>query len=284
MAKKVNISSLPDPKEIDKIIKEFVKICEPLENNQICVLVDKCTDATYCECHISAKKIISLGTIDVPLDPEEQLEYRANREVMEDHVAFGQMKEDALGKRSFSNIVIEFNDTFDPNHPLKIIGGQHRYLAIKEALEKQGVNENHGVKIYFGLDTEQRLDVQLISNTNIAASTDLLDRMLETVSGPQLRSWCQDVGFLSPGKDFSDIRKHGQLVTVKAARTFILNYFKGKETDPLKLDSTKTIPLLAETGGVGSDWEDFKKANPNWWTDQGLKEAGREFALLCVAQ
>jgi len=67
---------------------------------------------------------------------------------------------DALNKRSFSNIVTEFTEVFDPEHPIKIIGGQHRYLAIKEALEKQSINENHGVKVYFGLDNDQRLDVQ----------------------------------------------------------------------------------------------------------------------------
>lgn len=270
--------------KIQTLLDNFIKICEPLERDHILPFVDKCTNSTYCECHISAQKLISLGTIDVPLDPEEQQEYRANRDVVEDHIAFDKMKEDALNKRSFSNIVTEFTEVFDPEHPIKIIGGQHRYLAIKEALEKQSINENHGVKVYFGLDNDQRLDVQLISNTNIAASTDLLDRMLETVSGPELRNWCQEVGLLLESQDFSDNRKHGQLVTVKATRTFILNYFKGKEVNPKNLDITKTIPILAETGIEATDWAEFKKAHPNWQKDAKLKEAGKEFALLSVAQ
>ncbi len=66
------------------------------------------------------------------------------------------------------------------------LGGQHRYHAIKEALDF-GVDEWHGVKICLDLTTEQRLDAQLISNTVIVISSDLFDRMHETVNGPQLR-------------------------------------------------------------------------------------------------
>jgi hypothetical protein len=66
---------------------------------------------------------LELGTIDVPLDPEGQPEYRANREIVEDHVAFERMKEDAAARRSFSNIVAEYTTSYDSTHPLKIIGG-----------------------------------------------------------------------------------------------------------------------------------------------------------------
>lgn len=282
MTKKSKKADLIDKGKIEELIREFIKTCEPLEKDRVVVLEDACTNATYCECHISAKRLILNGTINVALDPEQQ-EYRANREVVEDHIAFEKMKEDALNKRAFSNIVAEFVSEYDPKHPLKIIGGQHRYLAIEEALKK-GIDENHGVKLYFGLNTDQRLDVQLISNTNIAASTDLYDRMYETVSGPELRNWCHDVGLLLEGKDFADRRKHGQLVTVRAARTFILNYYKGKEIDPQKLDHTESIPVLADTGGKAEDWENFKKRHPKWFNDGELKKAGTEFAALCEAQ
>lgn len=33
------------------------------------------------------------------------------------------MKEDALERRTFSNIVAEFSTDLDPDHPLKVIGG-----------------------------------------------------------------------------------------------------------------------------------------------------------------
>ena len=120
-----------------------------------------------------AEKIVSLATTDVPLDPEEQPEYRANREIVADHTAFSAMKEDAKKRRSFSNIVAEFTTEFDEAHPLKIIGGQHRFEAMKEALA-EGVNESHGLKVYFGLTSEQRLDAQLISQYRHCRSHGLI--------------------------------------------------------------------------------------------------------------
>ena len=65
--------------------------------------------ARYWECHLSAKTIIKCGTIDVPLDPEKQGEYRANRDSVEVHVAYEQRMEDALQRRIFSNIVAKFS-------------------------------------------------------------------------------------------------------------------------------------------------------------------------------
>jgi len=70
------------------------------------------------------------------------------------------VKDDAKHGRTFSNIVAEFTRDFDPDRPIKIIGGQHRFQAISEALAV-GVDEWHGLKVYFGLNMEQRLDVQL---------------------------------------------------------------------------------------------------------------------------
>ena len=148
-------------------IEKFCEIFSPIEST-VYILEDARTKALYCECHIYAQNIVTLGTIDSPLDSENQAEYRANRDVVEDNAAFLQMKEDAKLKRSFSNIVAEYITTFDEEHPLKIIGGQHRFIAISEAYATENVNQPHGVKVYFGLNTEQRLDVQLISNTNIA--------------------------------------------------------------------------------------------------------------------
>ena len=37
------------------------------------------------------------------------------------------MKIDAQKGRNFSNIVTEYTTDFDSEHPLKIIGGQHRF-------------------------------------------------------------------------------------------------------------------------------------------------------------
>ena len=267
----------------DNDLAEFIGLFEPLEADHLYPLVDRRTDARFVECHIRAAKLVPQSTIDVPLDPEDQPDYRANRELVEDATAFLQMKADAVKGRSFSNLVAEFTTTFDAEHPLKIIGGQHRCIAIREALQC-GVDEYHGVKVYFGLDSEKRLDVQLISNTNIAVSSDLIDRMLETVSGPDLRTWCHRVGLLADNQDFADRREWGQPITVRAARTFIVNYLQGREIDPREFDSTKTTPTMARTGIRDPEWEELRRKNPGMWEDAELLEAGQEFALLDKAQ
>lgn len=271
------------PQSVSELVKDFAGRCKPLEAENLYVLTDARTEARYCECHLRGSTIIELSTIDVPLDPDEQPEYRANREIAEDHGAYEKMKTDALAGRSFSNIVAEYVDASDPDQPLQIIGGQHRFNAIEEALKK-GVDEYHGVKVYFGLDADQRLDVQLISNTNIAVSNDLLDRMYETVRGPQLRDWCQEVGLLDEGQDFADKRQRGQPITVRAARTFIYNYYEGRKIDPKAFSEVRTTPVLLKTGDVIVEWEQLKEDHPEMWGDPELKKAGEEFAALSADQ
>jgi hypothetical protein len=287
-APKINVIDVaPDSlvenlQDVSDLIEDFARKCMPLEIENLYLLTDARTNARYCECHIRANTIVHLSTIDVPLDPDEQYEYRANREIIEDHAAYAKMKNDALAGRTFSNIVAEFVDGDGSELPLQIIGGQHRYNAIKQALN-EGIDEYHGVKVYFGLDSDQRLDVQLISNTNIAVSTDLLDRMYETVAGPQLREWCQEVGLLDEDQDFADKRQRGQPITVRAARTFIFNYYKGLAIDPKKFGEVRTTPALVKTGDVVTEWEQLKKDQPEMWKNPKLEEAGKEFATLTRA-
>jgi hypothetical protein len=268
-----------------KFLEHFAKEFAPLETHeQLLELTDHRTGARYCECHIRGSKLVSLGTIDVPLDPEEQSEYRANREIVVNDSAFRTMKLDAAQRRSFSNIVAEYTKEFDADHPLKIIGGQHRFDAIREAL-KDGIDEYHGVKVYSGLDMQQRLDVQLISNTNIAVSGDLVDRLQETFKGPQLRHWSQSVGLLTGDQDFADAYERGGPISVKIARTFITNYYIGMAIDAKKFDSTDTTPTVCRSnGGVDEDWEKVKVEHPKLWSDAELLQAGKEFSALIVAQ
>lgn len=268
--------------EIKKMISEFSELFNPVEDI-LYIFDDAKTHAIYCECHIYADKVILNGTVDSPLDADNQPDYRANRDVVEDSVAFLQMKDDAIQKRSFSNIVAEYTTAFDEEHPLKIIGGQHRFMAISEASEK-GINQYHGLKVYFGLSIDQRLDVQLISNTNIAVSSDLLDRMLETVKGPQLRDWCQKVGLLNDYEDFADRKQRNGKITVRAARTFIMNYYKGLDVDSNSFPKVKTMPVLAKTGGIDDDWEQLKSVHSEMWENESLIKAGKEFAKLVMQQ
>jgi hypothetical protein len=269
--------------DVSESVADLIDQCSPVEKRKLFIYVDAKTKARYCECHLLASKIISLGTIDVPLDPDEQPDYRANREIVEDHVAFDKMKDDAKGRRTFSNIVSEFTSAFDPVHPLKIIGGQHRFIAIREALQ-EGIDELHGLKVYFDLTPDQRLDVQLISNTNIAASTDLFDRMHETLAGPELRAWCHECGLLDQASDFADKRRRGQAITVRAARTFILNYFRGKNVAIGKFDTVETTPIVCKTGVPDPHWDKLRQKNPGLWKDKELKKAGEEYARLVETQ
>ena len=114
-------------KKVIEEIKEFLQNFSVLENDNFQVLIDQRTNAFFSECHIPAKELIEMGTIDVPLDPENQPEYRANREKQEEHSAYKKMLEDAKKRRMFSNIVCEFNVINKPDQPLKKIGGQTRY-------------------------------------------------------------------------------------------------------------------------------------------------------------
>lgn len=275
-------SSIKEEKRVrlENEIADFCEIFEPIEKI-IYLLMDKVTGAVFCECHVSAKNLINNCTVDVPLDPEEQSDYRANRELVEDSSAFAQMKIDAKSGRIFSNIVAEYNVEFDEEHPLKIVGGQHRIKAIHEAL-KNSVEECHGIKVYFDLNMEQRLDVQLISNTNIAVSADLLDRMMETVKGPELRNWCHEVGLLNDNSDFADKKQRGNCITVREARTFIINYFLGSSVSDFERE--KTDGVIAKTGGNDEDWDKLKEEHPEMWDDEKLKGAGKAFAKLANKQ
>ncbi len=275
-----------DGDKIKDLVKQFVGECNPLETHEkLLLLSDARTGAHYCECHILGSKVIALGTTDVPLDPDEQSEYRANRDIEEGSVAFQKMKDDAKLRRSFSNIVAEWKKDLEDflASPLKIIGGQHRFEAIRSALESQ-VDVYHGVKVYFALDMPQRLDVQLISNTNIDISGDLIDRLRETAKGSQLRDWCQTTGLLKKGQDFADSYARNGPISVRMATTFITNYYMGKPIDSKNFANVATAPVVYKSGGSDDQWEQTKATHHELWTDQGLLTAGKEFAALIRGQ
>lgn len=272
------------PDAVADLTAKLIADLRPLETaDQLVILEDYRTGATYCECHVKGSKIIELGTIDVPLDPDEQADYRANRELVENAAAFARMKDDASKRRSFSNIVAEYTADHNPAKPLKIIGGQHRFTAIKYALES-GVDELHGLKIYLGLTMDQRFDAQQISNTVIDVAADLLDRMSETRSGPDLRNWCHVTGLLPDGEDFGDKQARGGPITVRVARNFIKNYYRGREVDSKDFDKQETTPILTSAGADDDDWELLKAKHSDLWQDAGLRRAGAEYARLIQAQ
>jgi hypothetical protein len=268
MIKFVGNSSDQKKEEVTKLVENFVDLFEPIEKDlhEFLIFIDHRTGAHYSECHIKASKFIKGSTTDVALDPEEQGEYRANREVVNDHVAFERMKADASLRRSFSNIVAEFSPQQNPSLPLGVIGGQHRTEAIKDALA-QSIDEFHEIKVYFGLDQDQRLDVQVVSNTVIAVSGDLYDRMLETVKGPELRKWCHQTGLLAKDSDFGDKAQRSGPITVRLARTFIINFYEGLRNAKKPFDTTDTSPIIPGVGTDNATWDKLRTMEPSIWDD-----------------
>ncbi len=130
--KNVLPTNLEGVSDVNDLVEAFLAALNPLEASDLVhVFVDAKTKAHYCECHILASKLVKLSTTDVPLDPEDQPEYRANREIVTNHYAFERMQQDAKERRSFSNLVAEFTIEYNPDVPLKIFGGQHLFRAIK---------------------------------------------------------------------------------------------------------------------------------------------------------
>ena len=160
-----------------------------------------------------------------------------------------------------------------------------------DAFQDKKVSRYHGFRVYFGLAKEQRNELALISNTNIAASNDLFDRQLEeTYMGPHLRKWSTEVGLLKKGEDFPDVGSHAERITTQAARTFLVNYFKGKEIGTQladnQLDRNVYEPYLCRTG-IFLDEEYLRLTDAmgeNLWTDKGAITAGKAFAKLHKAQ
>lgn len=106
----------------------------------------------------------------------------------------------------------------------------------------------HGFRIYFGLTVDQRNEIAQIANTNIAISTDQIDRTQETVRGPQLRNFCHQIGLLDPTEDFADRKNPGGKITVRLGRTFIVNFFEGMENKDEDLKSSVFIPYVCMSG------------------------------------
>lgn len=110
--------------DVDGLVEAFLKSVYPSEASELThVFVDARINARSWECHVVAEKLVTLSTTDVPLDPEDQPEYRANREIVTSHYAFEKMKQDAKNRRSFSNIVAEFTTEYDADHALKSSAG-----------------------------------------------------------------------------------------------------------------------------------------------------------------
>ena len=182
----------PDINVTDKT-HEFLKNFKTFEEEnsvKLLLLLDKRSDAFYLNCHLDSKVLALKTDLEAVLDPTESEDYKLNREIYTDTHAYRLMENDALKGRSFEDLVIEYDNSYRPDKPLKVFGGQHRIKAIKEA-NKKNIIVAHGVRIYFGLSIEQKANIAMANNTSIAVSNDLLDRMQEDLLGSELRKWCK---------------------------------------------------------------------------------------------
>ena len=145
------------------------------------------------------------------------------------------------------------------------------------------------LEYFLNLQKQQRTEIALISNTNITVSNDLFDRLQEeTLIGLKLRKWCYEVGFLKEGDDFPDQGSKTEKLTVKLARTFIVNFYNGKEKSTVvkNVDLDKNIyePYLCESGVMLDPVYERITNEQGDFEDKELIKAGKAFAALHKAQ
>jgi hypothetical protein len=277
-------------------VEAFLEQVSTLEAAKHCPIIvrrDGKSGGYYVKCDIPAETVCPLLDMDARLDPGSEDSFRANRDLLTDHNTYKVMAADAKQGREFSDIIVEYTKDYSPQKPLKIWGRQHRVKAIQEACEGGTAPRprHHGFRVFFRLSKQQRTDIALISNTNIAVSNDLFDRLQEeTFVGLELRRWCYKAGLLASGDDFPDQGSHSETITVKLARTFVTNFCKGKEKGGQvagdKLDENVYEPYLCQSGAI-LDAEYFaivEQAAGTVWKDEALLHAGKQFVQLHQTQ
>jgi hypothetical protein len=272
-----SLESTPKPtKQVRALLERFadkVEICELSIELPLTLWHDERSNAIYTVCHMTGKTLCSLADLDAAVDPEESEDYKLNRELYTDNYAYRLMEADAQKGRSFEDIVVEYDETYRPKTPLKVFGGQHRIEAIRSASEKGA--RPHGVRVYFGLTVEQRVDIATANNTSIAISNDLLDRMQEDLLGTELRDWAQAVGLLQQEMSFADRRDSAGRPTVRIARTFVVNYHAGL----LWKEKSMPDPYVCRSAPRRDErYQDLRSHIV--WDEAAFQEAGREFVAL----
>lgn len=261
---------LPVAQQIDSFLSVF-QPHEIVNSSKLVLYFDKKSSAYYLVCHLGASSLVSSCDLDATLDGSNEDEiYKLNREITEDQAAFKAMEQDATQGRTFEDMVVEFDTSYKADKPLKVYGGQHRILAITKGKQDAIV---HGVRVYFDLTRDQKVEIATVNNTAIAVPNDLLDRMREQLLGSELRDWCQSVGLLNKDIDFAD-RKSPDIPTVRIARTLLVNYYSGKKAK----DDTFHQPVLCKSGGTDDSYLDLRKEID--WQDVALAKMGSEFARL----
>lgn len=270
-----DLGEIPDEVETQLLafIKQFFSY-EIRKGTKLCIYIDNKSKAYYVTCHLEGTILVQNSDTNATLDNEDEDEiYKLNREITEDQVAYKAMEKDASEGRSFEDIVLEYDKSYRATKPLKVYGGQHRITAISKSEKTKG-NILHGVRVYFGLNRDQKVEIATVNNTAIAVPNDLLDRMREQLLGSALRDWCQKVGLLNNGQDFAD-RRSPEIPTVRIARTLIVNFFQAQKGSDI---TDFHEPILCKSGGVDTDYMAVRKQIN--WDDPALIEMGKQFARL----
>lgn len=265
---------------VSESIEAFLQQFETREGkcgSPIVLQFDQKSGAHYFCCHLDANTLAANCDLEASLDANDDDDlYKLNRDISEDQAAFKTMQDDACKGRSFEDMVTEFDSSYRPEKPLKVYGGQHRIRAISKAAATMGTVV-HGVRVYFSLSREQKVEIATVNNTSIAVPNDLLDRMREQLLGSELRDWCQTVGLLGSGEDFSD-RRSPEPPTVRVARTLVVNFCLGKAAK----DSDFQRPLICKSGGLDDTYLKMRESID--WKKQELITMGKEFSRLHKAQ
>lgn len=268
------------PQAVQRELRQFLdsfRLYEVEQGTTPCLFLDEKSNAFYLTCHLEGRVLAQYCDTEATLEGDDEDEiYKLNREITEDKTAFKTMEEDASRGRSFEDIVLEYDTSYRPRRPLKVYGGQHRIRAITKAESTKGY-VLHGVRVYFGLSREQKVEIATVNNTAIAVPNDLLDRMREQLLGSELRDWCQQVGLLGKGEDFAD-RRRPDIPTVRVVRTLLVNFYLGKEA----ADDAFHQPVLCKSGGVDENYIAIRRKVD--WSDPALLEMGKQFARLHKTQ
>lgn len=234
---------------VSEKINNFCKNFPPYEmvaGGNVYLLHDEKSNAFYLTCHLQGCILAQHCDTQAALDGGEEDEiYKLNRDVQENQAAYLIMEKDAEKGRSFEDIVLEYDGSYRSKKPLKVYGGQHRLTAIIKS-QPQKAETLHGIRVYFDLSREQKVEIATINNTVIAVAYDLLDRMHEQSLGTELRDWCQKAGLLDQRVDFAD-RRSPDVLTVRLARTLLINFQRGKAAE--QIDGFHQ-PVLSKSGDV----------------------------------
>ena len=288
----VNATETHEIKELVLAFLGNINVLEKEHGMDLLIFQDGANGAYYIKCSLTGKEAVNLCDLNAKLEPTNE-SYRANRKLFTEHITYKRMESDAKKGREFNDIIVEYNLSYTPEQPLKVWGGQHRVKSITSAINQQ--QRYHGFRIYFNLSKKQRTDVALVSNTNISVSNDTFDRIIEdTIYGGILRDWCKSIGFLGPTDDFPDVGSRSEKITVKKARSFIVNYYLGKEKgrnlSSSDIDKNVYEPYLAGSGikgtseiNVDKEYDDVMNKN-DILKDAELLEAGKRFLALHNAQ